>query len=486
MGIGTRAPLASRRLLIAVLLASSIASVGGTAVPSGASGIIDGSGSVVEVTPPPSLRPGQFEDPQRFRLIQESHLRTLSAPLLVDFTAPGLYDTASAFPLIRPAIAAGTVVDSYLLHADPIGQPQPGTLFSANLKFDADILGVEVTDAGLDAGDAPVGAEVTLYPTGVASRGFEIPAGPASVDSVQLGADRRTVNISVITSTVTDQIRIVTAGSTSPSVITPGGGTPTGGSPGGTLVGGALAGYRLVASDGGLFSYGSSDFFGRPDTPIGSPIVSAVSTRTNAGYWMVAADGSVFPFGDADRKSPSKSLGLNQPVVGMARTLTSHGYWLAASDGGIFAYGDADFLGSMGGTRLNRPIVGVAATPAGDGYWEVASDGGIFSFGAAPFRGSTGSLTLNRPIVGMAVSPSGNGYWLVASDGGIFAFGDAQFLGSMGGTKLNSPVVGMLATPTGKGYWLVASDGGIFSFGDAVFLGSTGAIKLNQPIVAGI
>src|SRR5947209_178721 len=241
MGIGARAPRASKRYLaIAALLAGSIASVGGTAIPSGASGIIDGSGSVVEVTPPPDLRPGQFEDPQRFRLIQESHLRSLTAPLVVDFTAPGLYDTAGAFPLIRPVTAAGTVVDSYLLHADPIGQPQPGTLFSASLTFDTDILAVEVTDAGLDAGDPLVGAVGTLYPTGVASRGFEIPAGPSSVDSVRLGADRRTVDISVITSTVTDEIRIVTAGSTSAPGITPGGGTPAGGSaPGRTLVSGA-------------------------------------------------------------------------------------------------------------------------------------------------------------------------------------------------------------------------------------------------------
>jgi hypothetical protein len=480
-------PRAGRVLAIAGLLTATIASVGTMAGPSGASGITTGSGTVVQVIAPPSLLPGKFEDPERFRLIAESHLRNVTSPVEVDFTAAGLYDSTDDFLAKRPEIAVGQVIDSYLLHADPIGQPLPGTLFTATLSFDTEVLGVSMTDPGLDASDL-VGATATVYPTGVKSRGFELLAlsGP---DSLRLSADRRTVEISVITSTVTDEVRIITAGSTStsggPSIGgIPGGSAGGGSSEGGALVGGVLAGYRLVASDGGLFSFGSPFFGSVAATPAGSPIVAGASTRTNGGYWMVAADGNVFPFGDAQRKSPNKSLGLNQPVVGMARTLTSRGYWLVASDGGIFNYGDADFLGSMGGTKLNRPIVGMASTPAGDGYWQVASDGGIFSFGGARFQGSTGDIPLNKPIVGMASTRSGNGYWLVASDGGIFAFGDAGFFGSTGGIPLNKPVVGMISTPTGKGYWLVASDGGIFSFGDAVFLGSTGGTKLNKPIVA--
>jgi hypothetical protein len=485
MGIGAQRR-GNRFLAIAGVLATTVATVGTTVAPSGASGITGGSGTVVQVNAPPSLLPGKFEDPERFRLIAESHLKTLAAAVPVDLTANGLYDSATDFPLLRPAVAAGTVIDSYLLHADPIGQPQPGTLFSARLTFDTDVLGVSVTDGGLDASDLAVGATgTTVYPTGVASRGFEIPVGPSSVDTVEL-INRRTVDISVITSTVTDEIRIITAGSATsggPSVGGSPGGSGGGSTEGGALVGGVLTGYRLVASDGGIFAYRSS-FEGSAAGTATSPIVAAASTRTNAGYWLAAADGTVFAYGDAQRKGQNVSLGLKQPIVGMARTLTSRGYWLTASDGGIFAFGDADFLGSMGGTKLNRPIVGMATTPAGDGYWQVASDGGIFTFGAAGFRGSTGDIALNKPIVGMASTRSGNGYWLVASDGGIFAFGDADFLGSMGGTKLNQPIVGMMSTPTGKGYWLVASDGGIFSFGDAIFLGSTGGMKLNKPIVA--
>jgi hypothetical protein len=201
------------------------------------------------------------------------------------------------------------------------------------------------------------------------------------------------------------------------------------------------------------------------------------------GYWMVASDGGVFTFGDYQFFGSTGALRLNRPVVGLAATPDRSGYWLVASDGGVFAFGDARFFGSTGNLALNRPIVGAAPTPTGGGYWLVASDGGVFAFGDARFFGSTGALRLNQPIVGMAPTPTGRGYWLVASDGGVFAFGDARFFGSTGALRLNQPIVGMTATPSANGYWLVASDGGVFAFGDARFFGSTGALRLNRPVL---
>ena len=243
-------------------------------------------------------------------------------------------------------------------------------------------------------------------------------------------------------------------------------------------------GYWLVASDGGIFSFGNAPFYGSTgDLRLNRPIVGMTATPDRGGYQFVASDGGIFTFGNAGFYGSTGDIRLNQPIVGMAATPTGKGYWLVASDGGIFAFGDATFYGSTGDIRLNQPIVGMASTPTGQGYWLVARDGGIFAFGDATFYGSTGDIRLNQPIVGMAASPTGKGYWFVASDGGIFSFGDAEFYGSTGNLTLNRPVVGMRATPTGKGYWFVANDGGIFSFGDAEFCGSTGSIRLNQPIV---
>ncbi|MGH2721640.1 MAG: PQQ-binding-like beta-propeller repeat protein [Actinomycetota bacterium] len=202
------------------------------------------------------------------------------------------------------------------------------------------------------------------------------------------------------------------------------------------------------------------------------------------GYRLVAADGGIFTYGDSGHFGAAGGTPLAAPIVGAARTPSGRGYWMVAADGGIFSYGEAGFHGSTGSIRLARPIVGMSATPSGRGYWLVASDGGIFAFGDAAFFGSTGSIRLAQPIVGMSATPSGAGYWLVASDGGMFSYGDAVFHGSTGAIRLAPPIVGMTATDGGRGYWLVASDGGLFSFGDAPFKGSTGGLRLAQPIIA--
>ncbi|MDA8359095.1 MAG: penicillin acylase family protein, partial [Actinomycetota bacterium] len=117
----------------------------------------------------------------------------------------------------------------------------------------------------------------------------------------------------------------------------------------------------------------------------------APTNPLQGGYRMVASDGGVFSFGDAQFEGSMGSAALNKPIVGIAATPDGKGYWEVASDGGVFAFGDAQFEGSMGGKPLSRPIVGIAATPDGKGYWEVASDGGVFSFGDAQFCGSIGS-----------------------------------------------------------------------------------------------
>ncbi|HYH52426.1 MAG TPA: hypothetical protein VEG38_23010, partial [Acidimicrobiia bacterium] len=233
-------------------------------------------------------------------------------------------------------------------------------------------------------------------------------------------------------------------------------------------------GYWIVASDGGIFSYGSARFFGSTgNVRLNQPIVGMASTPTGAGYWMVATDGGIFSFGDASFFGSTGAVKLNRPIVGMAPTPSGDGYWLVASDGGIFSFGDARFFGSTGAVKLNKPIVGMAATPSGDGYWLVASDGGIFSFGDARFFGSTGAVTLAKPIVGMAANPSGNGYWLVASDGGIFAFGDAAFHGAGPQRPASAArtVVSMVPSATGAGYWQAAASGELLAFGDAPGLG---------------
>ena len=91
------------------------------------------------------------------------------------------------------------------------------------------------------------------------------------------------------------------------------------------------------------------------------------TTPDGKGYWLVASDGGIFTFGDAGFYGRPAGVRPQQPIVGMASTPDGKGYWLVASDGGIFAFGDAGFYGSTGNLTLNKPIVGMAATPDGQG-----------------------------------------------------------------------------------------------------------------------
>ena len=82
-----------------------------------------------------------------------------------------------------------------------------------------------------------------------------------------------------------------------------------------------------------------------PSLPASAAIGRSISPAT---YWLVASDGGIFTFGDATYAGSTGAMVLNRPIVGMAATPDGQGYWLVASDGGIFSFGDATFA------RLDR------------------------------------------------------------------------------------------------------------------------------------
>ena len=57
-------------------------------------------------------------------------------------------------------------------------------------------------------------------------------------------------------------------------------------------------------------------------------------TADGRGYRLVASDGGVFTYGDAGFYGSMGGRTLDAPVVGMAATPDGRGYWLVASDGG--------------------------------------------------------------------------------------------------------------------------------------------------------
>jgi hypothetical protein len=460
-------------ILTTVTLLASAVGVLVVAAPSGAS-VVTHSGAILIEPPVPDVPVATAQSNQFINMFAERTDFTLptSTPTPVDITPDGSSSKTYriGFDHLTPSILApGTPVDSYFMYSDPVGQPHKLFPYVGILTFSTPILGVMVKQSTLDATDGPDGNPGTGYQIG-SGDGLE-----DNGDQVELEGTS-TISVNFSTEDDIDSIRIITAATPSTG---PGGG---GGGVGGG-VGPNSQGYTEVASDGGVFDFGSPFYGSMGGQPLNEPMVGGAQVAGHPGYWEVASDGGVFSFGDAGFYGSTGGTHLNEPVVGMASTPDGLGYWLVASDGGIFAYGDAGFYGSRGGKHLNAPIVGIASTPDGKGYWLVAADGGIFSYGDAPFFGSAGSLKLNEPIVGMTPTVDGQGYWFVASDGGIFSYGDAIFYGSMGGKPLNQPMVAMKLTADGLGYWTMASDGGVFSFGDASFLGSMGGIPLNKPVV---
>ena len=200
------------------------------------------------------------------------------------------------------------------------------------------------------------------------------------------------------------------------------------------------------------------------------------------GYWLVGSDGGIFTFGSAQFYGSMGSVRLNRPVVGITPTADRGGYWLDASDGGVFSFGDTHFYGSIPGLglspagsgaphSLNAPIVGMVPSIDDGGYFMVASDGGVFAFGDARFAGSCPGI---GGCAGSAVSvmpdASGDGYWLVTNLGAVYGFGDAQYLGAPGNT--GSPITSAVRTANGGGYWILDAAGHVHGYGNAANLGN--------------
>ena len=96
------------------------------------------------------------------------------------------------------------------------------------------------------------------------------------------------------------------------------------------------------------------------------PVVGIVPTADRGGYWLDASDGGVFSYGDTQFYGSIPGLGLHPAGSGLpeqpqrahrghgAASIDDNGYFMVASDGGVFAFGDAHFAGScpgIGGCR---------------------------------------------------------------------------------------------------------------------------------------
>ena len=265
----------------------------------------------------------------------------------------------------------------------------------------------------------------------------------------------------------------------------------------GTANVGALPhGYWLVGSDGGIFTFGSAQFYGSTGSlSLQRPVVGITPTASDGGYWLVASDGGIFSF-DTGFYGSIPGLGLhpagsgqphslNAPIVGMVPTAGGGGYFMVASDGGVFSFGNAKFEGSCPGIGgCAGKAVAVAPDASGNGYWVVTSTGNVYTFGDAPYFGAPGPQS--SAITSMVRTPDGQGYWILDANGQVFPYGNAAAQGSVpaNGTGGLDPASAIATTSDGGGYWVTAANGSVFTFGDAPYDGGMNGTHLNGSIIA--
>jgi hypothetical protein len=136
-----------------------------------------------------------------------------------------------------------------------------------------------------------------------------------------------------------------------------------------------------------------------------------VPTHDGGGYWLIASDGGLFSFGDATFHG---SLGSNPPatpIVAVAPTPSGGGYWMLEANGTLHSFGDAPALltsaESPGLDLATSPMVGMVPTPDGQGLIVVDTRGQVFSLGSGPYFGDVTSIVpgYSGHVVGLAATP---------------------------------------------------------------------------------
>ena len=127
---------------------------------------------------------------------------------------------------------------------------------------------------------------------------------------------------------------------------------------------GSVSGPQVTAT----YGFGDAPTPGAPVTS-NLPLVGAAFAGTGSpagGYWEVASDGGIFSFGSATFHGSMGGQALNAMIVGLAPG-PAGGYWELASDGGVFSF-NVPFFGSRGGQSPADRFFAMVATPDGGGY----------------------------------------------------------------------------------------------------------------------
>ena len=172
-------------------------------------GIVSVSGAAVMGAAPGSVVPNAgLESNTSATVFGEQHNLMLTQAAVVNASTPGLFNSLAS--LTPGSIAMGTVVNSYYLHADPVGSSSTVYTYAGSVTFDSDILGL----AGLNDqlfGTQFLGALGTIYPTAFTVNGVELDG----TDSFRISNDRRSLDFRFLAWAGADSLRVITAGNAS-------------------------------------------------------------------------------------------------------------------------------------------------------------------------------------------------------------------------------------------------------------------------------
>jgi hypothetical protein len=162
--------------------------------------VLASAGSAGAPQPPPvDVTVDSTESDDDAILFLERRNLVLPGSVSVDVSLPGTVNDVG--DLTPDLVALGTRVDSYFLHADPIGAG--AQTYGGSVRFDRPILGVMLTSATITASNTTLGAAGTSYPP--TDSMLELGA-----DQLSLSADRRTLQFTLATSVAVDHVRILT------------------------------------------------------------------------------------------------------------------------------------------------------------------------------------------------------------------------------------------------------------------------------------
>jgi hypothetical protein len=196
-----------------------------------------------------------------------------------------------------------------------------------------------------------------------------------------------------------------------------------------------VAGYFLIASDGGIFTFGTAPFYGSlGGVPLKNPIAAAAATPTDNGYWFSDSTGLVSAFGKASYYGSAPSP-LNKPIVGMAEAPGNGAFVGASYPSGSYGYDVSTYQGGVdpdpgSGNSVDYPNPCLAV----EGSW---AGGGLNLY---TFLDNVG------PASGLLCSTSSDCY-SIGYNAGIHAFNDATTAG------LNTGVTWWLDVEGAKSYW---------------------------------